>query len=360
MKHLSRRNFLRGATLGFGAALFSPFQRPLNGEAPFFRESLSEGPGGPLVISSANGKKAAARTMEMLKEGRDTLDAVVAGVNLVEDDPDDITVGLGGLPNEEGIVQLDASVMHGPTYNAGAVASLERIKNPSSVARLVMERTDHVLIVGEGALRFAKAHGFKEEELLTERSRKIWLRWKEKLSANDDWFPPQEEDGEAGGSLKQYMECHGTIHCSALDAEGNLSGVTTTSGLSFKIPGRVGDSPIIGAGLYVDNEVGACGATDRGEAVILSAGSASVVENMRKGMTPLEAALDVLRRIVRKTVDRHLLKRDGRPEFNVKFYAISKKGEYAGASIWSGSTFVICDDKGPREEKCHYLFEREE
>ena len=209
----------------------------------------------PIAISSANGERATAKAMEMINSGSDALDAVIAGVNIIEDDPNDISVGLGGLPNEDGIVELDACCMHGPTHNAGAVASLRNIKNPSKVARLVMERTDHVLIVGESALRFAKAHGFTEEELLTDKARKIWLNWKENLNKDDDWFPPAGQDNDATESTT------GTITCCAVDLAGNISGVTTTSGLSFKIPGRVGDSPIIGAGLYVDNEVGACGST---------------------------------------------------------------------------------------------------
>jgi N4-(beta-N-acetylglucosaminyl)-L-asparaginase len=289
----------------------------------------------PVVISSGNGERATAKAMEMISKGSDALDAVIAGVNIVEDDPEDNSVGLGGLPNEDGIVELDACCMHGPTHNAGGVASLRNIKNPSKVARLVMERTDHVLIVGEGALRFAKAHGFKEEELLTDKSRAIWLRWKENLNKDDDWFPPSDEKG---GKIESTT---GTITCCAVDLAGNISGVTTTSGLSFKIPGRVGDSPIIGAGLYVDNEVGACGSTGRGEENLKNLSCMLAVEFMRMGDSPEEACLKVCKRIVKNAKIKSLLNDDGKPNFNVTFYAINKSGEYGCASIYGPKKFAL-------------------
>ena len=289
----------------------------------------------PVVISSGNGERATAKAMEMISKGSDALDAVIAGVNIVEDDPEDNSVGLGGLPNEDGIVELDACCMHGPTHNAGCVASLRNIKNPSKVARLVMERTDHVLIVGEGALRFAKAHGFKEEELLTDKSRAIWLRWKENLNNDDDWFPPSDEKG---GKIESTT---GTITCCAVDLAGNISGVTTTSGLSFKIPGRVGDSPIIGAGLYVDNEVGACGSTGRGEENLKNLSCMLAVEFMRMGDSPEEACLKVCKRIVKNAKIKSLLNDDGKPNFNVTFYAINKSGEYGCASIYGPKKFAL-------------------
>ncbi|MGQ9618490.1 MAG: N(4)-(beta-N-acetylglucosaminyl)-L-asparaginase [Candidatus Aminicenantia bacterium] len=314
--------------------------------------------GGPFVVSSGNGLRATEKAMELLKEGVDPLDAVIAGVNIVEDDPNDMTVGLGGLPNEEGVVELDASVMHGPTHDAGAVASLRGIKNPSKVAKLVMTRSDHVLLVGEGALKFAKAHGFKEEDLLTEKARKIWLYWKETLSEKDDWFPPKEE--ELDEEIKSYFRTYGTITCLALDSKGDLAGVTTTSGLAFKIPGRVGDSPIIGAGLYVDNDVGAAGSTGRGEANILNLGSYTVVEFMRKGLTPEEACLKTLERIVETNKKQgYLHDEKGRPKFNLSFYAIRKDGLYGAASIWSGSKYAIHDGRENKLLDCAYLFKRE-
>jgi len=323
----------------------------------------------PIVISSANritlegettyynGLRATAKAMEVLRAGGDALDAVIAGVNLVEDDPNDTSVGYGGLPNEEGEVQLDASVMHGPSRSAGAVAALKHIKNPSKVAKLVMERTDHVMLVGEDALRFALSFGFTKEDLMTERSRKAWLRWRETRSDKDEWGPSQVEivpDKES--ALLKWIDRviaerpTGTINCLAVNEAGDLSGVTTTSGLAFKIPGRVGDSPIIGAGLYVDNDVGAAGSTGRGEEVIRICGAHTIVEHMRRGLSPLEACLDALKRIVGRY--------PGRPELQVTFYALKKTGEYASVSLWSGAEFAVTDASGSRIEKSAYLYER--
>lgn len=307
-------------------------------------EAIAQSTIRPVAIASANGAAAVARAMEMIREGADALDAVIAGVNIVEDDPNDTSVGYGGLPNEEGVVELDAAVMHGPTHRGGAVASIRNIKNPSRVARLVMERTDHVLMVGEGALRFAKAHGFLEENLLTDRARTAWLRWKENLSTKDDWLPPHAvEDKNIGELFAPFFRNTGTIHCSAIDLKGNISCVTTTSGLAYKIPGRVGDSPILGAGLYVDNEVGAAGSTGRGEANLVNSSCAMIVEFMRHGKTPEEACLLACKRIVDHTVMRRLKFDNGRPSFNVKFYALNKKGDIGGASMYAGATFVAHD-----------------
>ena len=310
-----------------------------------------------ISIASGNGLRAVEKAMELLKRGDDPLDAVIAGVNIIESDPDDASVGYGGLPNEEGMVELDASVMHGASHNAGAVASLRNIKNPSKVAKLVMERTDHSLIVGEGALRFAKAHGFMEENLLTENARKRWLEHKEQLTDRDFWFPPKSE--KLDPDTQNYMAYHGTINCCALDAKGNLAGVTTTSGFFFKIPGRVGDSPIIGAGLYVDNEVGAAGSTGRGEANIQNCGSYTVVEFMRRGLSPEEACLKTLERIADKSkCQPRLIRDDGLPKFGLRFYAVNKKGEYGSASMWSGGKFAVHDGSSSRLEEPAYLFKR--
>ncbi|MFQ5670666.1 MAG: N(4)-(beta-N-acetylglucosaminyl)-L-asparaginase [Acidobacteriota bacterium] len=350
-----RRDFLKaGAAALAGTAAPRGAAGPSPGTAPAGRRRTPARP--PVVIASANGLHAVERAMERMRSGDDPLDAVIAGVNLVEDDPNDITVGLGGLPNERGVVQLDASVMHGPSRNAGAVAALERIRNPSRVARLVMERTDHILLVGQGALGFARLHGFKEENLLTEKSRKIYLYWKETLSETDDWFSSPEEISDP--DLKNYLRTYGTINCNAMDAHGDLSGVTTTSGLFFKIPGRVGDSPLIGDGLYVDNDVGACGSTGRGEAVILSCGSHSVVTEMRLGKAPEQACLTVLERIADWSKAPQLTRPDGRPNFNVKFYALNKKGEFAGAALWSDSRYAVHDGRKARLMDCAYLFRR--
>ncbi len=295
----------------------------------------------------------------MIREGADALDAVIAGVNIVEDDPNDTSVGYGGLPNEEGVVELDAAVMHGPTHRAGAVAALRNIKNPSRVARLVMERTDHVLLVGEGALRFARAHGFVEENLLTDRAREEWLRWKENLSTKDDWLPPHTpEDKDIGGLFEPFFRHTGTIHCSAMDMKGDISCVTTTSGLAFKIPGRVGDSPIIGAGLYCDNDVGAAGSTGRGEANLINCSSVMVVEFMRQGTSPEQACLEACKRIVEHNRMRRLKDDAGRPTFNVNFYAINKRGEYGAAAIYSGSKYALHDGTTARLLDAAYLYKR--
>lgn len=343
----SRRDFLKTG-VGLSAAAM------LTGGKSLLKAEGNEGK--MRVVSSGNGLRATEKAMELLRQNKDPLDAVIAGVNIVEEDPNDRSVGYGGLPNEEGVVELDSSVMHGPTHNGGAVASLRNIKNPSKVAKLVMERTDHVLLVGKGALRFAKAHGFKEEDLLTDRSRETWLRRKEGLSERDFWFPPQPE---VEGEFASFFEYHGTINCCAIDAMGNLAGVTTTSGFFFKIPGRVGDSPIIGAGLYVDNDIGAAGSTGRGEANILNCGSFQVVNFMGMGNSPEEACLKALEQIA-NTSKRlpHLLNDDGRPRFGLNFYAINKKGEYGGATMWSGSRYAVHDGKENTRKPCAYLFER--
>ena len=263
---------------------------------------------------------------EKLVKTRNILDAVEAGANVCELDPRDKSVGYGGLPNERGVVQLDASIMYGPTHKCGSVASLENIKRACSVARLVMERTDHMMIVGAGALEFAKAHGFPEENLLTEEARLDWLEWKENLSDRDDWFPP------ADGNYRIKERKRGTVNVLGMGFEGQVAGITTTSGLFGKIPGRVGDSPIIGAGLYVDNEVGAAGATGRGEEVIRTCGSFSLVEKMRTGMSPQKACEEVLHRIVE--INGGLEKID----FNVKMIAMNINGETGVATIQSEHT----------------------
>lgn len=343
-----RRSLLRGSSLlGLGALL---------GRRAEGRQATS--PSRPVVISSGNGLEATERAMELLRQGSDPLDAVIAGVNLVEEDPEDHSVGYGGLPNEDGVVELDSSVMHGPTHRGGAVAALRGIKTPSKVARLVMERSDHVLLVGEGALRFAKAHGFQEEELLTDEARKIWLYWKETLSDRDDWLPA-EDPSEIDEAVRKYFRLSGTINCNAVDVDGNLAGVTTTSGLAFKIPGRVGDSPILGAGLYVDNEVGACGSTGRGEANLLNCASFLVVEHMRQGLSPQEAGLATLRRVAEKTEPR-LRDEQGRPNFGLRFYIVDKSGQFAGVSMWSGGKFTVHDGESSQERDFAFLYESEE
>lgn len=338
----TRRSFLSRAALLGAAAVLTP-RDAVVGHA--VRPSVFSN--FPLAVSSANGLGATAKAVELLRSGADTLDAAVAGVGLVEDDPNDNTVGYGGLPNEDGVVELDSCVMHGPSGRGAGVAALRNIRHPSQVARMVMTRTDHVLLVGEGALRFARAHGFKEEDLLTEASREEWLRWKETLSTSDDWLPPHDMDTrEIGMRALPRKRPTGTITCLVRSAGGDISGCTTTSGLAFKIPGRVGDSPILGAGLYVDNEVGAAGSTGRGEANLLSLASAIIVERMRAGDHPTDACLYACKRVAAQTKMRRLLDECGRPAFNVRYYALNKRGEHGSASIWSGGSYAVHTGEG--------------
>ena len=257
---------------------------------------------------------------DILRKNGPLLDAIEKSANVTELDPRDTSVGYGGLPNEDGVVQLDASIMYGPNHNCGSVAALEGIKTPSSVARLVMERTDHIHLVAEGAQNFARMHGFKIENLLTESTRKIWVKWKENLSDKDDYFPP------ADGNYDQERTT-GTINILAVDKNSDIAGITTTSGLAWKIPGRVGDSPIIGAGLYLDNEVGAVAATGRGEEMIRSCGSFLGVELMRNGRSPQEACEDVCKRII------DINGGPSKVDFNDKIVALSKSGEVGCAAI---------------------------
>lgn len=350
----SRREFIRNASaIGAGVLVSGTI-----GSA-FVQRAASQGSTKPLVISSANGLRAIPKAMEIIQSGADALDGVVAAVNIVEDDPNDTSVGYGGLPNEEGVVELDAAVMHGPTHRGGAVAALRNIKNPSKVARVVMERSDHVLVVAEGALRFAKAHGFKEEDILTDKAREEWLKWKENLSTKDDWLPPHDETTkDIGGLFAPFYRHYGTIHCSAIDLKGNISCVTTTSGLAFKIPGRVGDSPILGAGLFLDNDVGAAGSTGRGEANLVNCSSAMVVEYMRQGKSPEEACLKACQRIVDHNKMARLKDDEGRPNFDVKFYALNRKGEFGSAAIFSSGQMAVHDGKEARLVESAYLYKR--
>ena len=310
---------------------------------------------GACVIASGNGLPAVYRAMELIGAGTDPLDAVVAGVGIVEADPNDMSVGYGGLPNEEGVVQLDSSVMHGPSHRAGSVGCIEDIMHPAQVALLVLKRTDHVMIVGEGAKRFALAHGFPEQNLLTDKARAAWLRWKTRLSPNDDWLDLDQQLDTPGQLEIPYTT--GTIHASGVTAAGDLGCVTTTSGLSWKIPGRVGDSPIVGAGMYCDNAFGSAGATGRGEAVIQSCGSFSIVREMENGLAPTEACLAVLKRIADRSRRPHLLNEAGEPNFNVSFYAVRKDGAWGSASMRPGGSFAIHDTKGSRRIRCVSLFE---
>jgi N4-(beta-N-acetylglucosaminyl)-L-asparaginase len=386
---VSRRDFL-----GAGAAAAAGLTLPrLAGAMPAItvRDRSEAAPTGmagrPVVISAANGftkddsgKQGIKVAYDMVAGGADPLDAIVAGVQIVELNPHDQSVGLAGLPNEDGVVQLDASCMHGPTKRAGAVGCLEDIATAAAVAKAVMDRTDHIMLVGEGAKRFALEMGFKPQNLLTDESREAWLRWKSKLNPSDNWLDPADEPPPTrpatNGSKRPSPEfdttgihvyydaagvpyTHGTINMNAVTASGDIASVTTTSGLSWKIPGRVGDSPIIGAGQYCDNDVGAAGSTGRGEANIKVCGAFLAVEFMRQGMTPQAALMKVMERVIAMT-EKRLLNDKGRPYFQLQYYAVNKKGEYAGACAYEGSKFAVADANGARLEDCAYLFRRDE
>ncbi|BAH37559.1 MAG TPA: asparaginase [Gemmatimonas aurantiaca] len=303
----------------------------------------------PVVVSSANGLRGVKVAYDRMQTGEDPLDAAIAGVNIQELDPEDQSVGLGGLPNEEGVVQLDASCMHGPTRRAGSVAAIEDIATPSLVAKAVMDYTDHVMLVGVGAKRFAKAMGFKEQNLLTDKSRQDWMRWKARLNANDAWLDHDDD-------IKIKFTT-GTINMNAVNTAGDIASVTTTSGMAWKVPGRIGDSPIIGAGQYCDNLVGAAGSTGRGEANIKTCASFLAVEFMRQGLAPQEALMKTLERVVAMTETR-LLGPNGRPKFDLEFYAITKDGRYTGATLYSGGKFAVCDERGARLEDAAFLYRR--
>jgi N4-(beta-N-acetylglucosaminyl)-L-asparaginase len=309
---------------------------------------LQRGASRPAAVSSSNGLRAVNRAMELVLGGTDTLDAAVEGVKIQELDPSDDSVGYGGLPNEDGVVQLDASCMHGPTRRAGAVAALEGIKTPSEVAKLVLKYTDHVMLVGEGAKRFALSYGFKEEDLLTPESRQLWLTWRANRGPDDDWLNVPENEPLVARPT-------GTINLNVVNAKGDISSVTTTSGLAWKIPGRAGDSPIIGAGQYTDNDVGAAGSTGRGEANIMACGGFLTVEGMRRGLKPTDACLETLKRVVRLTPPRLL--KDGRPTFNLSFYAVNKRGDFGSASLYP-SSYAAHDGKAGALRDTAYLYER--
>jgi N4-(beta-N-acetylglucosaminyl)-L-asparaginase len=318
----------------------------------------------PVAVASANGLEAVRVAVREMEAGAAPVEAAVSGVALVEADPDDVTVGYGGLPNSEGTVQLDACCMDGPTMRAGAVAAVERIQHPARLALEVLRRTTRVLLVGDGALRFARALGFPEQDLLTDRARKIWLYWKSHMSDRDDWigFDGQVDDPDVSWFISRYgpVRPTGTINLCAVNGDGQLGGTTTTSGLAFKIPGRVGDSPLIGAGLYVDSGTGAAGSTGRGESVIQIAGAHTVVELMRQGASPTDACVGALHRLVEATRVPYLLDEQGRPSFNVKFYAVNRHGVPGGAALWSGGQFATCRAGGePELRDCASLYERD-
>ena len=342
---VSRRRFLEstGAVLA-AAALPGSAHGTVAAPAIILRP-----PARPVAISSNNSLLPVTMAGEMVQSGSDTLDAAVEGVKIQELDPNDQSVGYGGLPNEEGVVQLDASCMHGPTRRAGAVAALEGIKTPSEVARLVLKYTNHIMLVGEGAKRFALSYGFKEEDLLTPASRQAWLAWRANRGHEDDWA-----DVPAGEQMVVGRPT-GTINLNVVSPTGDISSVTTTAGLAWKIPGRAGDSPIIGAGQYTDNEIGAAGSTGLGEANIMVCGGFLTVEHMRRGLKPTDACLETLRRVVALTPLR-LLNERGRPKFGLTYYAVNKNGEYGSASLYPAK-FAVHDGSGAASKDAAFLFQ---
>ncbi len=381
---LTRRDVL-GAALASGLALScssaradDAIVRAASGASSAPRRSAARA----TLVGSTNALAGMKLHYEKLLAGGDPLDVAIEVVKVTEADPNDESVGLGGLPNEEGVVQLDAAVMYGPRGKGGAVAALENILHPCEVARLVMERTDHVLLVGKGAYEFARRHGHPHVELLTESARKKWLEWKEGLSGKDDWLPPPPkleyqgklDDGappvrvaeaprEGAAELRRWRHDRvtGTIHCSALGANGAIACTTTTSGLAWKIPGRVGDSPILGAGLYCNQDAGSAGSTGRGEANLLSCASFHIVDLLAQGQTPLDAGMNVLRFIVRQTQRQgryqpELLNEKGLPSFGLKFYVLGLDGKHAGVSLADAGDYAVSDpERGPRLEPLEVL-----
>jgi N4-(beta-N-acetylglucosaminyl)-L-asparaginase len=364
---INRREFmLTGAVAGAAAAA---------AQAQTSAPAVRTGSVRPVVISSGNGHQhknggpqtSVERAFAMMTEGKDVLDALIAGVNIVELDPEDTSVGYGGLPNAEGVVQLDASCMHGPRKRAGAVACLEGVRTPSLVAQKVMDHTDHHLIVGQDAQQFARNMGFKiEDDLNTERSRGSWLEWKRR-SDPVHYLDPVKREAALRDIDRQMMaeglidpnHFYGTINCNGINSQGEICGVTTTSGLAWKIPGRVGDSPILGAGLYVDGAVGAAGSTGRGEANLFSLASFLIVDEMRRGKAPKDAGMEALRRIKANQVEKRLLNARGEPNFNINFYVLNARGEYAGVTMYNPGklSFAVCDEKGPRLERMEPLLQ---
>jgi N4-(beta-N-acetylglucosaminyl)-L-asparaginase len=396
---MKRRDFLSGLAVTSAALAAGQTTKNNNLIAQASAATKTAGPAGGVnvMICAANGITSRGNHLDAgykrLLEGADTLDAAITVVSGPENDPKDTSVGLGGLPNEEGVVELDACCMHGPTRRAGSVGGVRDIKNVAALSKAVMDHTGHVMLVGEGATRFAVAVGFPKENLLTDDSRKIWLLWKEYHSDQDWWGPGLADPGwkppvdlkisglqdqplrvqklyaaaadlgivpedRMDAILKVLHPPHGTINCSALNAKGEMSSVTTTSGLAWKLPGRCGDSPIIGAGCYCDQDVGAAGATGSGEENIKVAGAHTIVENMRHGMSPEEAGMDALKRIVRNyngdmTKIRFV---------SMHYYILRKDGAYAGVSLWSGpeghpAQYAVSDGKGSRHETAKALYQ---
>ena len=365
-RKFTRRAFVQTTT---AAGVAAAIPNTVFGQAPTVMTPKSVK---PVVIASSNGNKfknggtqtCVEKAFSMVTGGADVLDALIAGVNIVELDPLDDSVGYGGLPNADGVVSLDSCCMHGPLKRAGGVAEIEGVRTPSKVAQLVMNETDHHLLVGKGAQQFARAMGFTiEDDLNTENSRKKWLEWKRRTDPLH--YLPSRERSQAYHKVAMDMiaegivdaeHYYGTINCDGVNAKGEICGVTTTSGLAWKIPGRAGDSPILGAGLYVDGDVGAAGSTGRGEANLFNLCSFLIVEEMQRGAHPKDAALTALRRVAKNTIERRLLNSNGRPNFGLNFYALNARGEYAGASMYE-STYAVCTENGAKTLATEVLFD---
>lgn len=352
---LSRREFMLGGAAG--AAV---------GPTVLVRPDVK-----PVVISAANGntdrdggtQTCVEKAFALMTGGSDVLDALIAGVNIVELDPLDSSVGYGGLPNADGVVQLDSCCMHGPKRRAGGVAALEGVRTPSLVAKAVMDNTDNHLLVGKGAQTFARNLGFRiEDDLNTERSRRLWLEWKRRT--DPEHYPDPNRRAEAGMAATLAMareglldpeHVWGTINCNGVNAKGEVCGVTTTSGLAFKIPGRVGDSPILGAGLYVDGAVGTAGSTGRGEANLYNLCSFLIVEEMRRGRHPKDAGMEALKRVRANTIEKRLLNARGEPNFGLTFYILDARGNHAGVTLSGRARYAVCDESGPHFLPCEPL-----
>jgi N4-(beta-N-acetylglucosaminyl)-L-asparaginase len=330
---ITRRRFVAAGVAAGAAAGVAAAMRPLFAAAPAV---IVPGAARPTVVASANAAKftnggprtGIAEAFERLTRGEDVLDALLAGVNILELDPEEDSVGYGGLPNADGVVQLDACCMHGPKRRAGA-----------------------------GARDFARRLGFRiEDDLNTEHSRRLWLEWK-RLTDPAHYPDPANRAAAADRARREMVarglvsaeSVWGTVHCNGINAKGEMAGVTTTSGLAWKIPGRVGDSPILGAGNYVDGAVGAAGSTGRGEANLYGLSSFLIVEQMRQGKHPKDAALEALGRIRAATTEKRLLRPDGRPNFQVKFYALDRAGRHAGVAMYGGVdvTYAVATENGP-------------
>lgn len=368
----TRRDFLStSAGVGLAAALPKVAASEEGGGGSMAAEGISGAPTvytprtiKPLVISDLSGyryrhggpENSVERAFRGIVEGDDVLDALIAGVNIPELDPEESGIGYGGLPNAEGVVQLDACCMHGPRKQAGGVAALEGVRTPSSVARAVMENTDHHLLVGKGAQDFARQMGFTiEEDLNTPYSRERWLEWKRRT--DPDHYPDPTKRAQAGYRVGLEMvreglldaeSFWGTTNCNGINPQGEICGVTTTSGTAWKIPGRTGDSPILGAGLYVDGEIGAAGSTGRGEANLFNLTSFLIVEFLRQGMHPKDAGMEALDRIRTNTVEDRLLNSRGLPNFDIRFFILNKAGEFAGVAMYGAreSEFALCTENG--------------